>query len=142
MRNRINVIFLTLTLFFLSSCAVPKNIAYFQNRLVDQPEQIDKHGGITTLNIDTVPFLLLVEPVGVGFVLLGTLVDGHAGVFQILRHNAGTVRIRCADLLEGLADTPGHGSLVALLLGFNFFKCRHKNLPFFVLPKKGLHAII
>ena len=24
----------------------PKNIAYFQNRLVDQPEQIDKHGGI------------------------------------------------------------------------------------------------
>ena len=46
MRNRINVIFLTLTLFFLSSCAVPKNIAYFQNRLVDQPEQIDKHGGI------------------------------------------------------------------------------------------------
>lgn len=46
MRNKINVIFLTLTLFFLSSCAVPKNIAYFQNRLVDQPEQIDKHGGI------------------------------------------------------------------------------------------------
>lgn len=33
-------------MFFLSSCAVPKNIAYFQNRLVDQPEQIDKHGGI------------------------------------------------------------------------------------------------
>ena len=25
---------------------MPKNIAYFQNRLVDQPEQIDKHGGI------------------------------------------------------------------------------------------------
>lgn len=29
-----------------SSCVAPQNIAYFQNRLVDQPEQIDKHGGI------------------------------------------------------------------------------------------------
>ena len=46
MKNRINKILVILTMFFLSSCAVPKNIAYFQNRLVDQPEQIDKHGGI------------------------------------------------------------------------------------------------
>lgn len=30
----------------VSSCAIPTDIAYFQNRLVDQPEQIDKHGGI------------------------------------------------------------------------------------------------
>ena len=30
----------------MSSCAVPTNIAYFQNRLVDQPEKIDKHAGI------------------------------------------------------------------------------------------------
>lgn len=30
----------------LGSCSVPTNIAYFQNRLVDSPEQIDKHGGI------------------------------------------------------------------------------------------------
>ncbi len=41
-----NILYLIVALFFLSSCAVPKNIAYFQNRLVDQPEQIDKHGGI------------------------------------------------------------------------------------------------
>ena len=41
-----NILYLILALFFLSSCATPKNIAYFQNRLVDQPEQIDKHGGI------------------------------------------------------------------------------------------------
>ena len=46
MKSKINILLATLTLFFLSSCAVPKNIAYFQNRLVDQPEQIDKHGGI------------------------------------------------------------------------------------------------
>ncbi len=30
----------------LGSCAAPKNIAYFQNRIVDEPEKIDKHGGI------------------------------------------------------------------------------------------------
>ncbi len=30
----------------LGSCAAPTNIAYFQNRLNDHPEQIDKHGGI------------------------------------------------------------------------------------------------
>ncbi len=30
----------------LGSCAAPTNIAYFQNRLIDHPEQIDKHGGI------------------------------------------------------------------------------------------------
>lgn len=30
----------------MSSCAVPTNIAYFQNRLVGQPEKIDKHAGI------------------------------------------------------------------------------------------------
>ena len=30
----------------LSSCASVKNIAYFQNKLVDQPEKIDKHAGI------------------------------------------------------------------------------------------------
>ncbi len=30
----------------LGSCGAPKNIAYFQNRVIDQPEKIDKHGGI------------------------------------------------------------------------------------------------
>ncbi len=33
-------------LLLLSSCGAPKNIAYFQNRLVDHPEEIDKHAGI------------------------------------------------------------------------------------------------
>ena len=32
--------------FMLSSCATVKDIAYFQNKLVDQPEKIDKHAGI------------------------------------------------------------------------------------------------
>ena len=30
----------------MSSCATVKDIAYFQNKLVDQPEKIDKHAGI------------------------------------------------------------------------------------------------
>ena len=33
-------------LFILSSCAPVKDIAYFQNKIVDQPEKIDKHAGI------------------------------------------------------------------------------------------------
>ena len=32
--------------FVLGSCASTKDIAYFQNKLVDQPEKIDKHAGI------------------------------------------------------------------------------------------------
>ena len=32
--------------FVLGSCASTKDIAYFQNKLVDQPEKIDKHVGI------------------------------------------------------------------------------------------------
>ena len=42
-----NFIYLVLAAVLLvSSCATPNNIAYFQNRLIDRPEQIDKHGGI------------------------------------------------------------------------------------------------
>ena len=42
-----NLIFAVLAaVLLLGSCSVPTNIAYFQNRLVDNPEQIDKHGGI------------------------------------------------------------------------------------------------
>lgn len=42
-----NFIYLVLAaVLMVSSCVTPTNIAYFQNRLVDHPEQIDKHGGI------------------------------------------------------------------------------------------------
>ena len=30
----------------VSSCASTKDIAYFQNKMVNQPEKIDKHAGI------------------------------------------------------------------------------------------------
>lgn len=35
-----------MTIFVLASCAQVKDIAYFQDKAVDHPEQIDKHGGI------------------------------------------------------------------------------------------------
>ena len=34
------------SMFVLSSCGSTKDIAYFQNKIVDQPELIDKHAGI------------------------------------------------------------------------------------------------
>ncbi len=36
----------------LGACSAPNNISYFQNRLVDHPEQIDKHGGIVIQSKD------------------------------------------------------------------------------------------
>ena len=33
-------------IFLLSSCATVKDIAYFQNKVVNHPEKIDKHAGI------------------------------------------------------------------------------------------------
>lgn len=47
MISRKNVIFAVCAfVLMLSSCAAPQNIAYFQNKVVDQPEEIDKHVGI------------------------------------------------------------------------------------------------
>lgn len=47
MISRKNVIFAVCAfVLMLSSCAAPQNIAYFQNKVVDQPEEIDKHAGI------------------------------------------------------------------------------------------------
>ena len=44
MKNKVLVILSALLV--MSSCATVKDIAYFQNKLVDQPEKIDKHAGI------------------------------------------------------------------------------------------------
>ena len=35
-----------LSIVMLASCAQVKDIAYFQDKAIDHPEQIDKHGGI------------------------------------------------------------------------------------------------
>ena len=45
--KKIYVIILTVVAAALfASCSTPNNIAYFQNKAVDQPEKIDKHAGI------------------------------------------------------------------------------------------------
>ena len=43
---KIKLLVILSAILMLSSCATVKNIAYFQNKLVDQPEKIDKHAGI------------------------------------------------------------------------------------------------
>ena len=37
---------LSAVVFSIASCGTAKDIAYFQNKMVDQPEEIDKHAGI------------------------------------------------------------------------------------------------
>ena len=37
---------LSAAVFTIASCGTAKDIAYFQNKMVDQPEEIDKHAGI------------------------------------------------------------------------------------------------
>ena len=44
MRNKVLIVLCAVLA--LSSCATVKDIAYFQNKAVDQPEKIDKHAGI------------------------------------------------------------------------------------------------
>ncbi len=44
--QRKNFIAFAAVMLMLCSCASTKDIAYFQNKLVDQPEKIDKHAGI------------------------------------------------------------------------------------------------
>lgn len=46
MKTKIYLLFLVAATLLMKSCVTPTNIAYFQNRLVDQSEQIDKHAGI------------------------------------------------------------------------------------------------
>lgn len=44
--NKHSFVAFIVTALVLSSCGSNKEIAYFQNKLVDQPEKIDKHAGI------------------------------------------------------------------------------------------------
>ena len=43
---KIKILFILSAILLLSSCATVKDIAYFQNKVVDHPEKIDKHAGI------------------------------------------------------------------------------------------------
>lgn len=41
-----NVLIGAFLIFLVASCAAPKNIVYLQNKLIDHPEEMDKHAGI------------------------------------------------------------------------------------------------
>ena len=43
---KFKVLFILSAALLLSSCATVKDLAYFQNKVVDHPEKIDKHAGI------------------------------------------------------------------------------------------------
>ena len=45
-KNKKLIFAFALMTFVLGSCASTKDIAYFQNRMVDQPEKVDRHAGI------------------------------------------------------------------------------------------------
>ena len=46
MKQRFSILWCAVAMLLLSSCAAVKDIAYFQNKVVDHPEKIDKHAGI------------------------------------------------------------------------------------------------
>ena len=47
-----------MTIVMLASCAPVKNIAYFQDKAIDDPEQIDRHGGIVIQPKDMISIIV------------------------------------------------------------------------------------
>ena len=58
MKHRFTFIALLATALMLVSCGTAKDIAYFQNKLVDHPEQIDKHAGIVIQPKDMISIII------------------------------------------------------------------------------------
>lgn len=123
MKDKILIILSTVLL--LSSCATVKDIAYFQNKLVDHPEKIDKHAGIVIqpkdqlsivvssrnpelvamFNLTTVQYQMGSEITGNagGQRLLGYVVDNDGNIdFPVLGliHVAGLTRWELSELIK------------------------------------------
>lgn len=52
MKKIINLIFVAVLVLLSAGCAQVKNITYFQNKMVNEPEKLDKHAGIVIENKD------------------------------------------------------------------------------------------
>ena len=132
----------------LSSCASTKDIAYFQNKLVNQPEKIDKHAGIviqpkdmlsivvTTRNPELAPMFNL--PVisyqagselasmgGANQRLMGYVVDNEGNIdFPVLGvlHVAGMTRWELADMIKDKLVKEGYLSDAVVTVEFMNFK--------------------
>lgn len=146
--QRTNLIALAAVMLMLCSCASTKDIAYFQNKLVDQPEKIDKHAGIviqpkdmlsivvTTRNPELAPMFNLPvisyqagsEASAVGGYnqrLMGYVVDGEGDIdFPVLGklHVAGMTRWELADMIKDRLVKDGYLTDAVVTVEFMNFK--------------------
>lgn len=58
MNHRFKLIALVASVLLFASCGSVKDIAYFQNKLVDQPEKIDRHAGIVIQPKDMISIIV------------------------------------------------------------------------------------
>ena len=147
LKNRI-VFALVCVALLLSSCASTKDIAYFQNKLVNQPEKIDKHAGIviqpkdmlsivvTTRNPELAPMFNLpvisyqagselADVGGYNQRLMGYVVDGEGDIdFPVLGklHVAGMTRWELADMIKDKLVKDGYLTDAVVTVEFMNFK--------------------
>ena len=124
MKFRFSILWCTVALMLLSSCATVKDIAYFQNKVVDHPEKIDKHAGIVIqpkdmlsivvssrnpelvvmFNLPVVSYQAGSEVVTSGYQkLMGYVVDNDGNIdFPVLgvMHVAGLTRWELSEMIK------------------------------------------
>ena len=142
MKDKILIILSTVLL--LTSCATVKDIAYFQNKLVDHPEKIDKHAGIVIQPKDQLSIVVssrnpeLVAMFNLPMVnyevgssnvdsgtLLGYVVDSEGYIdypFLGLIKVAGLTRWELAELIQGKLVKGGYLSDAIVVVEFMNFK--------------------
>ena len=147
LKNQIVFAFVALAL-LVSSCASTKDIAYFQNKLVNQPEKVDRHAGIvvqpkdmisivvTTRNPELAPMFNL--PVlsyqagselasmgGANQRLMGYVVDNDGYIdFPVLGklYVAGMTRWELADMIKDRLVKDGYLTDAVVTVEFMNFK--------------------
>lgn len=143
---KIKLLVILSAILMLSSCATVKNIAYFQNKLVDQPEKIDKHAGIVIqpkdmlsivvssknpelvviFNLPVVSYQAGSEVVSSGYQrLMGYVVDNDGFIdFPVLGpiKVAGLTRWELAELIKGKLLDGGYLNDAVVTVEFMNFK--------------------
>lgn len=143
---KIKLLVILSAILMLSSCATVKNIAYFQNKLVDQPEKIDKHAGIVIqpkdmlsivvssknpelvviFNLPVVSYQAGSEVVSSGYQrLMGYVVDNDGFIdFPVLGpiKVAGLTRWELAELIKGKLIDGGYLNDAVVTVEFMNFK--------------------
>ena len=146
--NKINILsLLVAAVMSLASCGSVKDIAYFQNKAVDNPEMIDKHAGIVIqpkdmlsivvsnrnpelvamFNLPVVSYQAGSEIVETGYQqrLLGYVVDNDGFIdFPVLGpiQVAGLTRWELSELIRGKLVSGGYLSDAVVTVEFMNFK--------------------